>query len=293
MILQSNEIISHYNDLPLVRAYHSKRPPFRRDPIKHCHTAFEVSLVVGGRGIYQVGDVEYMFERGDVFLFSTNEIHCITEVFPGEELHLINLQFEPRFIWIPGNDTFDLKYLDIFFHRSAAFRHQLTRNDLRSEEIRRLLEQIDQEFRQKNDYYEMMVKNMLLTALVYVRRNYSEYFVENPRLQNVGQMHRFNAVMQYIDEHLFEDISLVLLAETAHMSRSHFSALFCELNGISAWEYIVSRRVAHAARLLMDTERSVMEIATSCGFNTAANFNHAFKKHTNKTPTEYRKEAKK
>ena len=31
MILQSNEIISHYNDLPLLKAYHSKRTPFKRE----------------------------------------------------------------------------------------------------------------------------------------------------------------------------------------------------------------------------------------------------------------------
>jgi len=35
MILQSSGIITHYIDLPLVRAYHSERPPFRRDPIRN------------------------------------------------------------------------------------------------------------------------------------------------------------------------------------------------------------------------------------------------------------------
>jgi len=292
MILQSNEIISHYNDLPMLRAYHSKRPPFKREHIRHCHSAFEVSLILSGKGLYRVDDFVYTFEKGDVFLFSTNEVHCITEVFEGEDLHIINLQFEPRFVWIPGNDTFDLRYLDVFFHRSARFRHQLTHDDPRACEIRDLLIKIDSEFRSKNDYYEMMVKNMLLTALVYVRRNYGEYFEENPHPQKARLVRQLNEVMQYIDENLFENLSLEKLCARANLSRSHFSALFCELNGLSAGEYIIQKRISRAAHLLKSTELPVMEIATSCGFNTAANFNHAFKKQTGKTPTQYRSDMK-
>jgi len=292
MILQSNEIISHYNDLPLLKAFHSKRAPFKRENTRHFHSAFEISLILGGRGIYQVNEKSYDFREGDIFLFSTNEIHCITEVLTGEDLHILNLQFEPRFVWIPGNDTFDLRYLDVFFHRSELFQHQLKHDDSRSYEIKKLLMTIDAEFQKKSDYYEMMVKNMLLTALVHIRRNYREYFQNSIHPHNVRIVHQLNSVMQYIDEHIFDDLSIRMLAEKAHMSRSHFSALFCELNGISAWEYIISKRVAHAAHLLQSTEMSIMEIAMTCGFNTAANFNHAFKKQTNKSPTQYRKEMK-
>ena len=292
VILQSSEIVSHYNDLPLLKSYHSKREPFKRESIKHCHSAFEISLILGGNGVYQVGDIAYSFSKGDVFLFSTNEVHCITEVFEKEYLHLLNLQFEPRFIWIPGDDTFDLRYLDVFFHRSEQFRHQLSHEDLRSSEIQRLLLSIDSEFQKKDDCYEMMVKNMLLTALVMIRRNYREYFRNGGHVQNARQIHQLNDVMQYIDAHIFDDLNISLLSKKAHMSRSHFCALFYEMNGLSAWEYIVGKRIAHAAHLLQSTEMSVMEIATSCGFNTAANFNHAFKKQTNKTPTRYRKETK-
>lgn len=292
MILQSNEIISHYSDLPMLKAYHSKRPPFRREHIRHCHSAFEVALVLGGKGLYRVDDFVYSFEQGDVFLFSTNELHCITEVFEGEDLHLINLQFEPRFIWIPGNDTFDLRYLDVFFHRSPCFRHQLKHDDPRAADIRDLLMKIDAEFKCKNSFYEMMVKNMLLTALVYVRRNFEEYFIENAAPQKARMVRRLAEVMQYIDENLSDSLTLEQLSLKANMSRSHFSALFTALNGLSAGEYIIQKRVSHAARLLQTTAVPVMEIATACGFNSAANFNHAFKKQTGKTPTQYRRELK-
>ena len=251
MILQSNEIVSHYSDLPMLKAYHSMREPFRRENTGHRHTAFEISIIVAGHGLYRVGEKVYRFEPQDVFLFSTSEAHCITESV--DDLHLFNLQFEPRFIWMPGHDTFDLRYLDVFFHRNEHFSHQLHHDDPQAKEIRAFLFQIDREFLQKDDFYDMMVKNMLLTTLVLIRRNYAQWFESNAGIQKMQLVEQLSTVMQYIDDHLCSELSLEELADEAHMSRSHFSALFKQLNGLSPWEYIVSRRVSHAANLLRTT----------------------------------------
>lgn len=288
MIFQSNEIVSNYSDLPMLKAYHSMREPFWRENTEHRHSAFEVSIIAKGHGQYRVGEKLYQFAPGDVFLFSTNEAHCITEAI--DDLQVINLQFEPRFIWLPGNDTFDLRYLDVFFHRNEHFSHQLAHDDPRANEIRSLLMEIDREFQQKDAFYDMMVKNKLLTMLVLVLRNYAQWFETNTGNQKIQLLDQLRAVMQYIDDNLFSDLNLEALADAAHMSRSHFSALFKQLNGLSPWEYIVSRRISHAAGLLRSTALSVTQIAIDCGFNTTANFNYAFRRQTGKTPTQYRKE---
>lgn len=288
MILHSNEIVSNYSDLPMLKAYHSMREPFRRENTEHRHTAFEISIIEKGHGLYRVGEKVYRFEPQDVFLFSTNEAHCITEVV--DELNVINLQFEPRFIWEPGEDVFDQRYLDVFFHRNENFRHQLLHDDPKAQEIRTTLMQIDREFLQKDDFYDMMVKNMLMTTLVLVRRNYTQWFDTNTSSHKAQLIEQLRAVMQYIDDNLCTELSLEELATAAHMSRSHFSALFKQLNGLSPWEYIVSRRVSHAANMLRTTSLPVTRIAVDCGFNTTANFNYAFRRQTNKTPTQYRKE---
>lgn len=291
MIVHSNEIVSNYSDLPMLKAYHSIREPFRRENTEHRHTAFEISTIARGHGQYRVGERVYRFAPEDVFLFSTNEAHCITEAM--DDLQVINLQFEPRFIWMPGHDTFDLRYLDVFFHRSDRFCHQLCHDDPRAQEIRVMLRQIDREFLQKADCYDLMVKNMLLTTLVLIRRYYAAWFEPNTGRQNAALVEQLRTVMQYIDENLFADLNLEMLSDAAHMSRSHFSSLFKQLNGLSPWEYIVSRRVSHAANLLRTTSLPVTQIAIACGFNSTANFNYAFRRQTSKTPTQYRKDVKK
>ena len=119
MILQSNEIVSNCSDLPMLRAYHATREPFRRENTEHRHTAFEVSIIAQGHGVYRVGERQYAFSPEDVFLFSTDEAHCITEAV--DDLRVINLQFEPRFIWMPGATRSTCVILTSFFIATRCF----------------------------------------------------------------------------------------------------------------------------------------------------------------------------
>ena len=286
MISVHNEVVSELTELVMLRFFHSVQQPFRRAYFEHRHSAFEISMIRSGHGLYRLRDCAYEFHPGDVFLFSTNEVHCITEIHGDEALDIVNLQFEPRFIWMPGSDRFDHRYLDIFFRRNERSRHQLRSDDPRADEIRRLMKDIEEEFTGKQESYDLMVKNKLLTLLVHVRRYYGEYFDENSR--EIPHINQLNAAMKYIDDNFCGEMTLDALAEAAHMSKSHFSSLFRELNGVSPWEYILSRRVSLAAQLLASTDRTVLDIATACGFNSTANFNYAFRKLTQSSPTEYR-----
>jgi len=72
--------------------------------------------------------------------------------------------------------------------------------------------------------------------------------------------------------------------------RKPYNYIFSRLNGVSPWDYLTAKRVEKAASLLR-SERglTMLEIATRCGFNNTANFNRAFKKYQNRTPSSYRK----
>jgi len=292
MISANDAVVSELTELVMLRFFHSVQKPFRRAYFEHRHTAFEISVIRSGRGLYQLRDRVYEFHPGDVFMFSTNEVHCITEILSDEPLDIMNLQFEPRFIWMPGGERFDYRYLSIFFHRSASFCHQLRHDDPRADGIRALLADIEEEFARKEESYDLMVKNKLLTLLVHVRRSYAEYFDDGLARRETPHIRQLDAVMHFIDEHLGEALTLEGLAAQAHMSKSHFSSLFREFNGLSPWEYILSKRVTRAAQLLISTDRTVLDIASVCGFNSTANFNYAFRKLTHTSPSEYRRKGR-
>lgn len=283
------ETVYSLREPAILRLFHAGLMPGRRDYTEHKHTAFEISVIRSGEGVYALGSKTYDFAPGDVFLFGTNEAHWITEINGQAPLDVLNLQFEPRFIWMPGEDLFDSRYLDIFFRRNACFRHRLGHDNPRADVIRRLLYDIEEEFSLHLESYDLMVKNKLLTLLAYIRRNYAEYFDARAQAKDGQHVRQIEVAMRYIDAHLFDSITLDELAAQAFLSKSRFSTLFRELNGLSPWEYIVGKRIHYAAHRLVSTDDSVLAIATACGFNNTANFNHAFRKIIGATPSEYRK----
>lgn len=84
---------------PIFRIYISIQPKMKRQKRLHRHTEFEISLILSGKGVYSTTSGEYRFEKGDMFLFSTNEYHYITDIEYGDDkcFQILNIQFAPRF----------------------------------------------------------------------------------------------------------------------------------------------------------------------------------------------------
>ena len=83
--------------------------------------------------------------------------------------------------------------------------------------------------------------------------------------------------------------TLESLADRFHLSPFYLSHLFKNVTGISVMNYLLSCRMAHAKRLLADSDCSVDKIVSSCGFSDASNFCRIFKKQTGMTPGMFRK----
>ena len=95
-------------------------------------------------------------------------------------------------------------------------------------------------------------------------------------------------MLQYIDDHLGEELRLSELAAVAHISPSYFSAVFKRYNGLPPVEYVVARRVRRAVELIRTTDLPLAEVASVCGFNNTTNFYKAFRRVTGRTPASYR-----
>ena len=97
-------------------------------------------------------------------------------------------------------------------------------------------------------------------------------------------------VVDYIEEHLGEQVCLMTLADLARLSLHHFCRAFKQSFGIPAHQYQVRRRMEVAKWLLADRKTSVTDIALSLGYAQTSSFSTAFRKTTGWTPTVYRRE---
>lgn len=97
-------------------------------------------------------------------------------------------------------------------------------------------------------------------------------------------------VRAHVEERLAGPLSLEDLAAVAGMSLFHFCRMFREHLQVTPHRYILAQRMAHARRLLWaHRERSVLEIALACGFQSPSHFAAQFKKHTGKTPLQWQR----
>lgn len=113
----------------------------------------------------------------------------------------------------------------------------------------------------------------------------SSYFARSERR---AETDRALIVKQYIDEHFTEDLSLARLSDLVCMTPSSFSRFFKSRTGRTLSDYIIDVRLGYAARMLVDTSKSVSDICYECGFNNQSNFNRIFKSKRGLTPRDFR-----
>lgn len=102
---------------------------------------------------------------------------------------------------------------------------------------------------------------------------------------------RFSAVVEHVIAHYADRISVAQLAQLAHLSVSQLIRRFRAHFGTTPARYIRRVRVNAAARLLIETDQTVEQIAGACGFYDASHFVKQFKHETGATPHAYRTRA--
>lgn len=105
----------------------------------------------------------------------------------------------------------------------------------------------------------------------------------------MNQLYHMNQAMEYIEEHLDEEIDFQKVAQLAMTSETYFKRLFSFLAGMSLSEYIRNRRLSKAAFELKDSQVKVIDLSVKYGYTSPDSFSRAFQQLHGLTPTEARK----
>lgn len=104
-------------------------------------------------------------------------------------------------------------------------------------------------------------------------------------------MHAWEQIQKtvdYIEEHLGDELNIEALAEIAALSPFYYQRLFSRLVKKPVNEYIKLRRLAGAAEMLINSQKRILDIALDFGFSAHTSFTRAFKQAFGITPEEYR-----
>jgi AraC family transcriptional regulator len=104
---------------------------------------------------------------------------------------------------------------------------------------------------------------------------------------------RINKVMDYVEKHFNEEITLDKIAQIACFSPFHFHRIFSTLTNETLNTFIQRLRIEKAAQQLRNEENiSISEIAFNCGFGSTAHFSRTFRKYFGLTAKEFRETEK-
>jgi AraC family transcriptional regulator len=130
----------------------------------------------------------------------------------------------------------------------------------------------------------LYAETMTNALAVHLLRHYS---LQKPTiLQSLSGLSRatLKQIIDYINDRLDQDLSLVELAAIAHISPTYFASLFKQSTGWTPHQYVIYRRIEYAKRLLVQGDLSIAEISAKVGFANPGHFSRHFKKLVGVTP---------
>jgi len=101
-----------------------------------------------------------------------------------------------------------------------------------------------------------------------------------------------NRVYQYVVENFHEKIELSTAADIAHMQKAAFCRYFKRKTKKRFMEVVNETRIVHAQKLLAETDKSALEIAFECGYESSSYFYRQFKLFSKLSPLAYRNQIK-
>jgi len=99
---------------------------------------------------------------------------------------------------------------------------------------------------------------------------------------------RLKKVQAFVEANISGPIRLGDLAAVSGLSRMHFAAQFRAATGLRPHDYVLSRRIEHAKRLISGPHKTLVEVALDAGFQSQAHFCFVFKHLTGLTPSTWR-----
>lgn len=96
----------------------------------------------------------------------------------------------------------------------------------------------------------------------------------------------------YIDSNFMNHISVCAIAEKLHINRSYFYKIFKKQEGISPQQYLCSFRLNQAKLMLNETDKTVNETASACGFSDVFTFSKAYKNKFGYSPKQERNKSR-
>jgi AraC-like DNA-binding protein len=143
------------------------------------------------------------------------------------------------------------------------------------------------------DETERFIQLLQILNLISKSEEYKLLASANYQNENIKNAHRINIVLDYVMKHYDEDITLDKIACLINMNKNAFCRFFKKGTRKNLFTVLTEVRIGKACQHLTETDMNVLQICFACGFNNISNFNKAFKKQMQTSPTRFKERMRK
>jgi AraC-like DNA-binding protein len=243
----------------------------------HWHNEWELLRVIEGELLLSLDEEQHRLKKGDIVLI------------PGETLH--------------GGEPIDCEYECLVFNLYGLFgKTEAVKPHLRP--FYRM-DLVPDRFFSNNDKEAAAVLDVfksgkdspcLSLELMSAIANLFSRLIKDKRYQSASDKSRWSSrikpVLEYIEAHYGEELSLDILAGVAGMNARYLCKVFYSLTHTTPMNYVNLYRIEQATFLLDSTDLPITQIATECGFWESSYFTKVFKKYKGTTPKRHRAAAR-
>ncbi|WP_336771971.1 AraC family transcriptional regulator [Paenibacillus sp. MMO-58] len=252
----------------------------------HAHQGIELLYIHEGSGTVTLESQHYKLEDNMLFCFQPYQ------------LHKVDVPLKDGATYIRTNLTFDARILDPYlqpYPKMQAFLRRLMYGMLRRQvftfcndkTLANLLSDYDK-MRTLTGGEPSVEDRVLFLLSLFKHLQLHVFESEDTHASMDKNSGHVEKILDWIETHYRQTISLESLSRELHLSSYHISHLFKQQTGMTISDYVAGRRIREACALLENTDYSINEIGRMIGGFSAPYFSQLFKKHKGVTPHLYR-----
>ncbi len=258
---------------------------FKSYPL-HWHDEFEFIYVESGGGLVRVNDTVYDCTAGDIVFISPGKIHDIRQK---QNLPMVyyNVLFKLTLLESDEESAFFREYLLPMQDGSLEFPEYFAvgtdKNAAMTMYLRPLVERWLFDFSKD----VLLAKSAVFPLVNMVKRlGFTPAKASGTKKPSIT---RIKNLLNYIEQHYGEQISVETAASLTNYSPSFFMKFFKKVSGTTFVHYLMAYRLEQAEKLLRQTDMNVTEVSARCGFESLSYFIKCYKQRYGYTPHKEKK----
>lgn len=281
---QGRELIEHGTALFPVACYHDNLS--EAEVPWHWHDELEAFVVETGTARAAVNGADCIIKQGEGLFVNSGALHGVWPA--GEETcRLRSLVFHPRLVGGGVDSILWQKYLEPLLSDPCRPYIYFSHSQEWERDASGAIQEAWQACVSETEGFEFAVREWL-SRLIFLLAKHCPATERRPSEKTLRDGERIKAMLQYIQEHYGEELTLAKIAQSAAVSENECLRCFRSMTGSSPIQYVKQVRVQRAAELLEATGQKISEIGAACGFQDMSYFAKVFREVKGCTPKEYR-----